>query len=127
MQAFALGLPLPVKVDFDVATRLSPPVESAAYFVIAETLTNVVKHATATGATVRARHAGDRLTVAVADDGVGGADPERGTGLRGIQRRLAAFDGTLNVASPVGGPTLVTMELPCESSSPKTSPSSGTG
>jgi signal transduction histidine kinase len=63
----------------------------------------------------------------VGDDGKGGADPSDGTGLRGIQRRLAAFDGTLVVTSPPGGPTVVTMELPCESSSPKTSPSSGTG
>jgi signal transduction histidine kinase len=75
---------------------------------------------------VRLRHLGGHLTVEVGDDGKGGADPIRGTGLRGIQRRLAPFDGTLEVVSPPGGPTILTMELPCESSSPRTSPSSGT-
>ena len=126
VQAFALGLPLPVLVEVQVPKRLPPPVESAAYFVVAETLTNVVKHAAATSATVRARHADRFLTIVIQDDGVGGADPARGTGLRGMQRRLAAFDGTLTVTSPQGGPTRVTMELPCELSSPKTSLSSET-
>jgi signal transduction histidine kinase len=63
----------------------------------------------------------------VGDDGSGGADPRVGSGLAGIERRLAAFDGTMVVTSPPGGPTVVTMELPCELSSPRTSPSSGTG
>jgi signal transduction histidine kinase len=62
----------------------------------------------------------------VADDGDGGADPTAGTGLRGIERRLAAFDGTMALSSPPGGPTVVSMELPCALSSPKTTPSSGT-
>ena len=66
------------------------------------------------------------LTVVVGDDGRGGADPAAGTGMRGVARRLAAFDGTMRVSSPAGGPTLVTLEVPCESSSPRTSPSSGT-
>jgi len=64
-----------------------------------------------------------KLSMVVGDDGIGGADPDQGTGLRGIERRLAAFDGTLRVSSPPGGPTLVTMEVPCEPSSQKTSPS----
>jgi signal transduction histidine kinase len=63
----------------------------------------------------------------VGDDGQGGADPAGGTGLRGIERRLAAFDGTMALSSPPGGPTIVTMELPCVSSSPKTMLSSETG
>ncbi|MFD0536624.1 hypothetical protein ACFQY7_25770 [Actinomadura luteofluorescens] len=63
----------------------------------------------------------------VGDDGTGGADAAAGSGMRGIERRLAAFDGTMAVTSPVGGPTVVTMELPCALSSPRTSPSSGTG
>ena len=65
------------------------------------------------------------LTVVVGDDGRGGADPGAGTGMRGVMRRLAAFDGTMRVSSPAGGPTLVTLEVPCALSSPKTTPSSG--
>jgi signal transduction histidine kinase len=127
VQALALASPLPTEVEIDIPARLPAPVESAAYFAVAETLTNVVKHSRADRAWVRLRHADGRLAMEVGDDGRGGADPAAGSGLRGIQRRLAAFDGTLAVTSPPGGPTVVTMELPCESSSPKTSPSSGTG
>ena len=71
-------------------------------------------------------HDGDALRVVVTDDGVGGASLADGTGLAGVARRLAAFDGTMDVVSPVGGPTVVTLEVPCALSSPKTSPSSGT-
>jgi signal transduction histidine kinase len=88
-------------------------VESAVYFAIAEALTNVAKHSRARAAWVMLRHRDGRLAMTVADDGAGGADPAQGTGLAGIQRRLAVFDGTLDVASPPGGPTVVTMELPC--------------
>jgi signal transduction histidine kinase len=126
VRALALANPLPTEVDIDLPARLPAPVESAAYFAVAETLANVIKHSHATRSWVRLRHAEGRLTVLVGDDGAGGADPEAGTGLRGIRRRLAAFDGTLAVTSPPGGPTTVTMELPCELSSPRTSPSSGT-
>ncbi|MET0228017.1 MAG: ATP-binding protein, partial [Actinomycetes bacterium] len=90
-------------------------------------LTNVAKHSTARTASVHMRYHGETLYMTVEDDGDGGADPQGGTGLRGIERRLAAFDGTMVVSSPPGGPTIVTMELPCMLSSPKTSPSSGTG
>jgi len=86
----------------------------------------VIKHAQAKHAWIVLRLEADRLTMSVRDDGVGGADPGRGTGLRGIERRLSAFDGTLTVESPPGGPTEVVMVLPCASSSPKISPSSGT-
>jgi signal transduction histidine kinase len=127
VQALALASPLPTEVEIDLPARLPAPVESAAYFAVAETLTNVIKHSRAGRSWVRLRHADGRLAMEVGDDGKGGADAGDGTGLRGIQRRLAAFDGTLVVSSPPGGPTIVTMELPCESSSPKTSPSSGTG
>ena len=72
------------------------------------------------------RWANGKLLAVVGDDGVGGADPAAGSGLRGIERRLAAFDGTMTVTSPPGGPTIVTMELPCALSSPKTTLSSGT-
>jgi signal transduction histidine kinase len=120
---------VPARVDLvlDVPAALSTPVESAAYFAVAEMLTNVAKHSAARTAWVHIGHTDTTLTLTVGDDGVGGANPEGGSGLRGIERRLAAFDGTMVVDSPLGGPTVVTMELPCASSSPKTSPSSGTG
>jgi signal transduction histidine kinase len=126
VQALALAGPLPVDVAADLPERLPAPAESAAYFAVAEAITNVVKHSGATHAWVRMVHAEQLLRIEVGDDGVGGAAPERGTGLRGIERRLSAFDGRLTVISPPGGPTTLTMELPCASSSPKISPSSGT-
>ena len=126
VRALALTCPLPVEVEIDLPGRPPAPVESAVYFAVAETITNVIKHSAATKAWLRLRHADGRLSVLVADDGRGGADPADGTGLRGIERRLAAFDGTVVLSSPGGGPTVVTMELPCELSSPRTTPSSGT-
>jgi signal transduction histidine kinase len=123
VRALALSNPLPTEVQIDLPGRLPAPVESAAYFAVAETLGNAIKHSQATRSWVRLRHADGKLAMVVGDDGRGGADPSDGTGLRGIERRLAAFDGTLLVTSPPGGPTIVTMELPCELSSPKTSPS----
>jgi signal transduction histidine kinase len=126
VRALALANPLPVEVAIDLPGRPPAPVESAVYFAVAETLTNVAKHSGATSAWVRVAHTDGRLGVMVGDDGRGGADPAAGSGLRGIERRLAAFDGTMLVASPVGGPTIVTMELPCALSSVKTSPSFGT-
>jgi signal transduction histidine kinase len=125
-QALALAAPIPVTVTAELAVRLPPPVESAAYFAVAEALTNVVKHAGADSAQIALGYDGTQLRIVVCDDGVGGADPSRGTGLRGIARRLAAFDGTLDTQSLPGGPTRLVMVLPCVSSSPKTSPSSGT-
>ena len=118
VEALALASPLPVQVDADVPERLPAPVESASYFAVAEALTNVIRHSGATGAWVRLRHAGGLLSMQVRDDGRGGATPGAGSGLRGIERRLGAFDGRLTVTSPPGGPTVVMMELPCESSSP---------
>lgn len=114
VQALALALPLPVTLDLDLPGRLEPPLESAAYFCVAEALANVVKHSGAGQAEVRLAHRSGRLTMTVTDDGVGGADPDAGSGLHGVRRRLVAFDGTLAVVSPAGGPTTVTMELPCE-------------
>jgi signal transduction histidine kinase len=127
LRALALALPLPVRVDIELPGRPPAPVESAAYFAAAEALTNVAKHSDANQAWLHVRYSGDRLSMTVGDDGTGGADPRGGTGLRAIQRRLAALDGTLALASPPGGPTILTMELPCELSSPKTSSSYETG
>ncbi|RFU40516.1 sensor histidine kinase [Actinomadura logoneensis] len=120
VRALALALPMPVEVTVDVPGRAAPPVESAAYFAVAEMLANAAKHADAERAWVEVRHNGSALVMIVGDDGRGGADPARGGGMLGIGRRLAAFDGTMAVASPEGGPTVVTMELPCALSSPKT-------
>jgi signal transduction histidine kinase len=113
VRALALALPIPVDVDIELPGRLPPAVESAAYFATAEAVANVGKHSGAGRAWVMVRHADGRLLLTVADNGRGGADPRRGTGLTGVERRLAAFDGTLDVTSPPGGPTVVTMELPC--------------
>jgi len=127
IRALALSVPLPIAVEVDLPGRPQAPVESAAYFAVAEVLANISKHSGATRAWISASHVDGRLLVAVGDNGAGGADPAGGTGLRGIARRLGAFDGTMAVTSPPGGPTVVTMELPCELSSPRTTPSSGTG
>jgi signal transduction histidine kinase len=116
VRALALTTPLPIEVDADVPGRLTAPVESAAYFAVAEALTNVIKHSAAHHARVTLRHRDGVLLMTVEDDGRGGAVPGAGSGLRGIERRLGAFDGTLKVASPAGGPTVVAMDLPCESS-----------
>ncbi|HJQ43173.1 MAG TPA: sensor domain-containing protein, partial [Jatrophihabitantaceae bacterium] len=126
VQALALAAPFPVSVDLQLAERLPAPAEAAAYFAVAEALTNVIKHSRATSAVIVLRHDGSTLSMSVTDDGIGGALIGGGSGLTGIARRLSAFDGRLAVSSPTGGPTVVTMELPCASSSPRTLPSSGT-
>ncbi|HUY99178.1 MAG TPA: sensor domain-containing protein [Thermomicrobiaceae bacterium] len=104
---------VPVSVDVLLPERLRTPVETTAYFVVAEALTNVARHSQATEAQVIVRRDGDRLEIDVVDDGAGGADPGMGSGLAGLQDRLAALDGTLTVVSPVGGPTRVHAEIPC--------------
>jgi signal transduction histidine kinase len=126
IESLALDLSVPVDVTGTAPEGLPPPVESAAYFTVAECLANVAKHAQATRAWVELTTTDGVLTIVVGDDGRGGADPAAGSGRRGVARRLAAFDGTMSVSSPKGGPTLVTLEVPCDSSSPRTTPSSGT-
>ncbi len=132
IEALTLPIPMPVTLSLDIPETLPAPVESAAYFAVAECLTNVVKHAGAGRAWVSATHDGTVLRIVVGDDGVGGADPA-GSGLAGVAQRVAAFDGTMSVDSPVGGPTVVTLEVPWQNdprpgsgpSSPRTRPSSG--
>jgi signal transduction histidine kinase len=121
IRALALDSGLNVDVAAGLGGRPPAPVESAGYFAVSELLANVSKHAGAGRAWVDVRHDAGMLRIGVTDDGCGGADPARGTGLRGIERRLAAFDGVLAVSSPLGGPTVVNMEIPCVLSSPKTS------
>ena len=113
LEALAERAPLPVSLDQMPAERLPAPVEAAAYFVVAEALTNVVKYAGASTAAVRIRRNGSYAIVEVRDDGVGGADPTIGTGLRGLADRLAALDGRLEVHSPPGEGTTVRAEVPC--------------
>ena len=119
LQALALATPMEVDVDAVMVGRVPAPVESAVYFAVAEALTNAAKHSTARNGWIWLRHSDDRLSVSVGDNGVGGATATPGGGLHGIERRLAAFDGTVTVASPAGGPTIISMELPCELSSGK--------
>jgi signal transduction histidine kinase len=94
----------------DLPRRPPPTIEAVAYFVVSEGLTNITRHAQASQAEVVVQRAGDRLHIIVSDDGVGGADPARGTGLA---KRAASVDGTFEIASPPGGPTLITVDLPC--------------
>ena len=105
-----------VSLASDLNGRPPAPVESAAYFAVSELLANVSKHAEARQTWIDIRHTDGMLRIGVTDNGHGGADPARGSGLRGIERRLAAFDGTVHLSSPPGGPTLVIMEMPCEPS-----------
>jgi signal transduction histidine kinase len=141
VRALALDSRLRVSVANELPGRPSAPVESAAYFAVSELLANAAKHAEADQVWIDIRFDGGpqggmvsggellrgrsetsgMLRIGVTDDGRGGADPALGTGLQGIERRLAAFDGVLAVSSPPGGPTVVNMEIPCVLSSPKTS------
>ncbi|WP_341719247.1 histidine kinase [Micromonospora sp. FIMYZ51] len=126
VRALALTITTPVDLDLDLPGSPPAAVESAAYFAVAELLTNMAKHSGAERAWVNLSYRDGALRMLVGDDGCGGATPEAGSGLAGVRRRLAAFDGTMTVTSPPGGPTIVTMELPCELSSRRISPSSGT-
>ncbi|MFB9839808.1 sensor histidine kinase [Actinoallomurus acaciae] len=113
----ALGTRSAIGTRLDIGDLGPVPaaVEAVAYFTIAEALTNAAKHGRATRTTVRAARAGDRLSIEVADDGIGGADETRGTGIAGIRHRVLALDGTVHVHSPAGGPTTITVSLPCGS------------
>ncbi|MFF9451966.1 sensor histidine kinase [Streptomyces flaveolus] len=113
VRALALRLPLRVETDVDLPGRAEAPVESAAYFAVSELLTNAVKHSGADRIWVDVHHADGQLRVSVTDNGKGGAVAGAGSGLAGVERRLGTFDGVLAVSSPAGGPTMVTMEIPC--------------
>jgi signal transduction histidine kinase len=121
VRALALDCPLAVQTQVDLPGRLPAPIETACYFAVAELLTNAAKHSSGREAQVDVRHADGRLRVEVTDFGLGGADPAAGSGLAGVEKRLAAFDGIMAISSPAGGPTIVVLEVPCALSSPKTS------
>jgi len=106
---------VPVILDVQVEPRCNPTIEAIAYFVVSEALANIAKHSGASRADIVARRAGDRLQLTIRDDGVGGAIAHPGSGLAGLTDRVGGVDGTLHIDSPVGGPTVLTVELPCES------------
>jgi signal transduction histidine kinase len=112
VEALALASAVPVEVDVALEERLPAPLESALYFMIAEAMANIARHSEAAWAFVRLWKEQGKLRLIVHDDGRGGADPALGSGLRGMQQRLAAFDGTFTLSSPVGGPTELFAELP---------------
>ncbi len=112
LEALAARTPVPLTLESDVGERLPKPLEVAAYFAVSEALANVAKYAQATQASVAVRRSNGRVTVDVADDGIGGADPARGSGLTGVADRVAALDGTLSLDSPPGGGTRLHIELP---------------
>ncbi|MFF7995463.1 sensor histidine kinase [Kitasatospora xanthocidica] len=123
VRALALDNALPTEVFVSLPDRPPAPVEAAVYFSICELLANTAKHSGAEQVWVDILYRAGFLRVTVTDDGVGVADPSRGTGLRGIEKRLGTFDGVLAIDSTSGGPTTITLELPCELSSPRTSTS----
>lgn len=114
LQAMALANPLPVTIMYQVTGTMPRPVESAVYFATSEVFTNITKHAKARNVQVAVRYESGELVIEVQDDGVGGARDYSGSGLDGVRRRLSAFDGTLSVESPDGGPTVVTIAVPCQ-------------
>ncbi|GHJ98469.1 histidine kinase [Streptomyces sp. Y2F8-2] len=113
VRALALRLPLATEVNVELDGRADAPVESAAYFAVSEVLTNAVKHSGADRIWVDLHHGEGMLRISVTDNGKGGAVAGGGSGLFGVERRLGTFDGVLAVSSPAGGPTMVTMEIPC--------------
>ncbi|MER6333140.1 sensor domain-containing protein [Streptomyces sp. NPDC001034] len=113
VRALALRLPLPAEVVVELPGRADAPVESAAYFAVSEVLTNAAKHSGADRIWIDLHHTDGRLRITVTDNGRGGAAVGAGSGLAGVEKRLGTFDGVLAVSSPAGGPTMVTMELPC--------------
>jgi signal transduction histidine kinase len=107
-------MPIPVRLTVDLQNRRPAPViEAVAYFVVSEGLANIAKHSRASQAEIVVQRAGERLHIIVSDDGNGGADPSRGTGLAGLRKRAESVDGSFDISSPLGGPTLLTVDLPC--------------
>jgi signal transduction histidine kinase len=115
LSALAARSPVPVRLDVDVDERPPASVEATAYFIVAEALTNAARYANATHVDVRVREVDGKLHVTVVDDGVGGAQQQTGGGLAGLADRASSVEGSLQIASPAGGPTVIDAELPCAS------------
>ncbi|WP_084958774.1 sensor histidine kinase [Thermoactinospora rubra] len=113
LSGLAARVPLPVRLSVRVKDRPAPAIEAVAFFVVSEALTNITKHARAARAEIEVVREGDRLRLRITDDGRGGAKPGAGSGLRGLAQRVGSVDGTLDIDSPPGGPTTITVELPC--------------
>ena len=104
---------MPVEIGLDLPDRLPPAAEITAYYIVCEALTNIAKHSGAEHAWVYGRMVGGTLVLEMRDDGVGGADPAAGTGIIGIADRIAVLDGRLTISTPLGGPTVLHVEIPC--------------
>ncbi|MDA1384338.1 MULTISPECIES: sensor histidine kinase [Glycomyces] len=115
LSAVAARSPIPVRLRVGMGRRVARDVEAVAYFVVSEALTNVARHAEAANAAVEVDLEGDELRLRIADNGRGGADPQGGTGLQGLADRVRSVDGTFRITSPLGGPTVIEVELPCAS------------
>jgi len=115
LSALAVRSPVPVRLQVDLPRRPNPTAEAIAYFVVSESLTNVARHSGARSATVYVEQSGDRLKLAIVDDGRGGAVEAAGSGLTGLRDRVAAVDGRFTLTSPPGGGTTIAVEVPCES------------
>jgi signal transduction histidine kinase len=113
LSGIAARSPVPVRLHVDLPGRLDPTVEAVAYFTVSEALTNSAKHSRASRVDLSIRHDDGSLRIVISDDGVGGADATRGTGLTGLRKRAASVDGAFSIISPQGGPTTITVELPC--------------
>ncbi|NUT44432.1 MAG: sensor histidine kinase [Thermoactinospora sp.] len=123
VRTLAMDAPLDVETRIGLPGQVPGPIETAVYFALSELLANVAKHAAACKVTLELRHENGVLKARVTDDGQGGATATPGGGLHGIRRRLDGFDGVMTLSSPIGGPTVATLEIPCALSSPKTSTS----
>jgi signal transduction histidine kinase len=115
LSALVARMPVPVGLHVNIRERASSATEAVAYFIVSEALTNIAKHASASSAAVAVDRTENVLKVVVTDDGTGGADPSRGSGINGLARRARSVDGTFHLDSPPGGPTIISVELPCES------------
>jgi len=113
LRSLAERSPVPVKIDAEAKTHPSPAAEAAAYFLVSEALANVAKYSRANSVRVNVAHTDGQMLVEVADDGIGGADPSRGSGLRGLADRVQALDGELHLDSPLGEGTSVRARIPC--------------
>jgi signal transduction histidine kinase len=114
LESLADRAPVPVRLRVDRLERLPEPIEAAAYYVVSEALTNVGKHSQATLATVRVHRGGLGIVLDISDDGIGGTDPAKGSGLRGLTDRVEALGGELRIStSAEGGGTVIHAELPC--------------
>ncbi|MEW1928219.1 histidine kinase [Streptomyces sp. NPDC088360] len=113
LRSLATRAGVPTRIDIDELGEVPAAVEVIAYFAVTETLANIARHSRATQAAVSVTRNGTLLSAKITDDGTGGADASRGSGLDGIRRRVAALDGTMQISSPPGGPTSINVELPC--------------